>query len=247
MQHLEPMPALEARDVSGLVAAFALASSVPLGWMLSRWSQRRQRAAESFAAGASLAYVIVDLMVELTAVGGAHVHSTLPIGPTYEKSLFAVVLLGATWWYVVAAVAARRGQPTARYRAFVLPQVVYCVFVGGALGLEAEHGARHLLLFALPNLLHLTVLESHIHHEFEDQHTGLARILLAVAPGVGALAWVFLGISQAALFMALALVAGSTVVQIIQTELPSPDLVRIGPFLLGVCVYVSMIAARWAH
>jgi hypothetical protein len=50
----------------------------------------------------------------------------------------------------------------------------------------------------------------------------------------------------AALLVALALVAGSTVVQIIQTELPSPDLVRIGPFLLGLVIYSVMVGARWA-
>ena len=236
----------DARDISAVVAAFALAASVPLGQKLARWSHHRLRAAESFAAGASLAYVIVDLMVELTSVGGEHVHSTLPIGPTYEKSLFAVVLVGATWWYLVAALAAKVNRPRTRYRAYAVPQVVYGVFVGGALALEAEHGARQLLLFALPMLLHLTVVESHIHHEFESEHVGLTRALLAIAPGLGAAAWALLGLPQAALFMALALIAGSTVVQIIQTELPSPDLVSIGPFLLGVCIYSAMVAARWA-
>jgi hypothetical protein len=185
-------------------------------------------------------------MVELTAIGGTHVHATIPIGPTPEKSLFAIVLAGAAWWYLVAALAAKIGRPRARYRAFVVPQVVYSVFVGGALALEAEHGARTLFLFALPMLLHLTVIESHIHHDFESEHSIAARVILAVAPAVGALAWSLLGLPQAALFMALALVAGSTVVQVIQTELPSPDLVRIGPFLLGVGIYMTMVAARWA-
>ena len=212
-----------ARDIVAVGAAFALAASVPLGRALSTWSDHRLRATESFAAGASLAYVIVDLMVELTGVGGEHVHSTLAIGPTYEKSLFAVVLLGATWWYVVGAVAAKIGRPAARYWAYVVPQGIYCLFVGGALALEAQHGAVPLLLFALPILLHLTVIESHMHHDFEAQHVGITRAALAVAPGLGAVGWALLGFSQAALFTALALVAGSTVVQIIQTELPSPD------------------------
>jgi hypothetical protein len=240
------MVALDARDVSAVVSAFALAAAAPFGRALRRWSHHRIRATESFAAGASLAYVIVDLMVELTGVGGEYVHSTVPIGPTYEKSLFAIVLVGATWWYVIAALAARMGHPRARYRAYVVPQGVYGVFIGGALALEAEHGARQLLLFALPMMLHLIVVESHMQHKFAEQHAGLSRALLAIAPGIGALAWALLDLPQAALFLALALVAGSTVVQIIQTELPSPDVVRIGPFLVGVCLYSSVIATRWA-
>ena len=84
-------------DIVGVLIAFALAVSLPLGKKLSRWSIHRLRATESFAAGASLAYVIIDLMVELTAIGGAYVHSRVRIRPTPGKSVFAVVLAGATW------------------------------------------------------------------------------------------------------------------------------------------------------
>lgn len=84
------------------------------------------------------------------------------------------------------------------------------------------------------------------HHSFEEEHRGLSLFFLALAPALGVVGWSFLGLSQATLFMAPALVAGSTVVQIIQTELPSPDLVRIGPFFLGASVYMAMVAARWA-
>lgn len=233
------------RQLSALVAALALALALPIGRKLGRWSDHRLRATESFAAGASLAYVIIDLMVELAGVGGEHVHAVLPIGPTYEKSLFAVVLAGAAWWYLVAGWAARRGHVRARYRAFIVPQTVYGVFVGGALALEAEHGGRQLLLLAAPTLLHLSVVESHVQHEFAGEHSGWPRIICAAAPAFGAIAWSVLGLSPSSLFVALALVAGSTAVQIIQTELPSPDRVRAGPFLVGLGVYVALVAARW--
>lgn len=234
------------RAIAAVAAAFGLAASVPLGRSLCHWPPKRLRVAESFAAGASLAYVLADLMVELTLIGGPYVHATLPLGPTYEKSLFVVVLLGATWWYFVDALAGKLKSARARYRAQAVPQAIYGVFVGGALALEAQLGAAQLALFSLPILLHLTVVESHIHHDFEAQHLGVGPIALALAPGMGAVAWSVLGLPRAALFLILALVAGSTVVQIIQAELPSPNLVRIGPFLLGVCVLLAMIVARWA-
>jgi hypothetical protein len=69
------MLAIDARYAGGVIAAFALAASVPLGKALGRWSDHRLRSAESFAAGAALAYAIADLMVELTAIGGTHVHA----------------------------------------------------------------------------------------------------------------------------------------------------------------------------
>ena len=233
-------------DVAGVGVALALAASAPLGRALCHWSHGRLRVAESFAAGASLAYVIVDLLVELTGVGAAHVHSALPLGPSYEKSLFAVVLAGAAGWYIVAAVAAKMGGRRSRYRAYLVPQVVYSVFVGGAVALEAEHGVVPLALFALQMLLHLMVVEGHIHKMFEHQHAGLPYAVLAWAPGAGAIAWVLLGLPEAPLYLTLALVAGSTAVQVIQTELPSPIAVRIVPFFLGVCLYSALVAARWA-
>jgi hypothetical protein len=240
------MVAHDLLDVVALGSAFALAAAVPLGRKLNLRSERRLRAVESFAGGTSLAYVVLDLMVELTEAGGAHVHGTLPIGPTEERSLFAVVLAAAAAWYIAPALAHKVAGPAIRYHSYALPQLVYRIVVGASLALEAQHGTRALLLFAVSMLLHLAVVESHFHRQFGRDHAGFVRGLLGFGPCLGAAAWAVFDVPVAALFVALALVAGGTMVQIIQTELPSPELVRIGPFLAGVGLYAAVIAARWA-
>jgi hypothetical protein len=243
---VEPLDTLAApRILAGIIAAFALALSVPFGRLLLKLSHRNQLVTASFAAGVSLACVLVDLLIELTYYGSAHVHSLVPIGRTYEQSLFAVVLAGALAWYSVDSLAARRPNPRARYRAYVVPQIIYEIFLGGALALEAENGIRTLLLLAVPMLLHLSIIEAHIHHDYAVEHHGVPRILLAVAPGFAAMAWSLLNLPPAGLFLALALIAGSTVVQVIQTELPTPAVARLGPFITGAAVYVVMVVARW--
>jgi hypothetical protein len=108
------MVALDLRHAAALLSAFALAAAVPLGRTLSRWTERRLHATQSFAGGVSLAYVILDLLVELTGSGRKEVHAALPIGPTDERSLFALVLVGATVWHVVAALASQSGGHRAR-------------------------------------------------------------------------------------------------------------------------------------
>jgi hypothetical protein len=238
------MVAPDRHDAGLLISAFVMAGAVPLGKALGRTTGGRLHAIESFAGGAGLAYVIVDLMVELAGPATSHVHALLPIGPTVETSLFAVVLAGASAWYVGAALAPRVGQ--ARYLANALPHVLYRVVIGGALALETEHGDVPLLLFGMPMLMHLTVIESHLHREFEREHGGVVRAVLAFAPLIGAIGWALLEIPEPALFVALALVAGITFVQIIQSAVPSPEVVKIGPFLAGVCVYAAMMGARWA-
>src|SRR6185312_10584981 len=50
---------------AALLSALALAAAVPLGRRLSRRSDERMEAVESFAGGVGLAYVLVDLLVEL--------------------------------------------------------------------------------------------------------------------------------------------------------------------------------------
>jgi hypothetical protein len=236
---------VDARDVSGVIGAFALSVATPLGWGLRMWSARRMEKVASFTAGVSLAYVFVDLLVELTTAASRALQHKLPPGLEVEQSLFALVLGGATAWYVVGAIAQKRGGPRAHYRANLLPRVVYELFVGGALTLEAEHGPRALVLFALPMLLHLTVMQSHLHREFGEQHLGLSRAVLMVAPGLGASAWAFLALPETPLYMALALVAGSTVVQVLHEDLPSLHALDIPPFLLGTGAYSALVALKW--
>jgi hypothetical protein len=240
------MPPHLAADVQGIVAALALTAAAPLGNRLRQRSHRERSGIESVTAGISLAYVTLDLLVELTTSAGKVVHARLPLAPGPEGTLFALVLFGATSSYSVQAVAARVGGTRARYRANLFHQLVYSVCLGGALGLEAEHGVLSLALFDVAMLLHLIVLQCHISHRFAHQHVGLSRALLAVAPFMGAVGWALLGIPDEILFFGLALVAGSTAVQIIQTELPSPEAVRVGPFLLGVAVYAMLVGVRWA-
>jgi hypothetical protein len=45
--------------------------------------------------------------------------------------------------------------------------------------------------------------------------------------------------------MALALVAGSTVVQVLHEDLPSLHALDIPPFLLGTGAYSALVALKW--
>jgi hypothetical protein len=198
---------------------------------------------ESFAGGASLAYVTLDLLVELTYGGREHVHATLPLGPEAEHSLFAVVLAGLTVSYVVDALVGRR-WPRALYAVRVGWGATYNALVGGALVLEAEHGFGSLALYAVAMLLHLTEREAHARSEWQLGGWHRTRALVAAAPALGALLWSVL-LPTTALYVALAVVAGSTIVQVFRDELPSPRASRVGAFVLGVAVYAAIIAGRW--
>jgi hypothetical protein len=232
-------------DVAAVVAALALTLAVPLGSVLQGWSARRKNTAQSLAAGISLAYVLLDLLVELTT-GSDAVHAVLPVGPDPLRSLFAVVLAGTTLSYASHTLATRTHGKGAGARVALVPRLVYGVFVGGAMDLEAEHGAKALLLFEVAMLVHLAVIHSHLEGALGSRGGRAARALLALAPALGALAWASLGLPEAALFLSLALVAGSTFTQVFQEELPSPAEAKVGPFVLGVLLYAGLVVVRWA-
>jgi hypothetical protein len=233
-------------EIGGCAAALMLAGSYPLGRALSRLHESRREALESFIGGTSIAYLVLDLLVELTYRGREPVHAALPLGLEPEQSLFAVVLVGLTVSYVLGALADRLSRH-APYAAYLGWNIAYNAVVGGALVVETEEGLRALALFALAMLLHLTVRQSHAQSTWGSTHRtwpGLA--LVASAPALGALLWAGL-LPKPALAVALALVAGTTLMQVVREELPSPSSAHIGTFLLGVAAYSLLIAARWSR
>jgi hypothetical protein len=70
------------------------------------------------------------------------------------------------------------------------------------------------------------------------------RSLIAFGPLVGALLWDVL-LPQWLLLVALALVAGSTLVQVVHDELPSPRASHLPGFVLGTAIYAALSVLRW--
>jgi hypothetical protein len=196
-----------------------------------------------FAAGTAIAYVMLDLLIELTKVGRVHVHAALPFGPEPEESLFAVVLGGLTASYAIDAVADHH-SPRARNAVHVVFQLVSNALIGGVLVLEAEHGLLPLVLYAVAMLLHLVALEHHMQMTWQESVSPPWRFAVALAPALGAALW-SLVLGEASLFIALALVAGMTLIQVVHDELPSPRATHVPAFVLGVAVFALLSFLRW--
>lgn len=226
------------------IEALSLATAHPLGRALHAWTPRARHVLDSFAAGVSIAFVAVDLLVELTGTARHHVHAVLPIGTEPEGSLFAVVLMGLALAFVAKALVVQRAT-WAEYRLQVLPNGLYRILAGAALVLEVEHGVGSAVLYGLPLLLHLAVAEQRLVDRFPAHHGGLRAAALALTPLVGAGSWALLDLPRAALYVPLALVAGATIVQVFLEDLPSAARIRVGSFLVGVVLYSVLIVVRW--
>jgi hypothetical protein len=232
-------------EIAGCAAALMLVASYPLGRALGGLHESRREAVESFIGGTSIAYLVLDLLVELTYTAREPLHAAVPVGIEPEQSLFAVVLAGLTVSYVIDALAYRLSRQ-APYAIYLGWTIAYNAVVGGALVVETEEGLRALALFALAMLLHLTVRQSHAQSTWGTRRSQPSLALVACAPAVGALLWAVL-LPKRTLAVAVALVAGTTLMQVVREELPSPSAAHIRAFLLGVAVYAVLIALRWSQ
>jgi hypothetical protein len=228
--------------IAGIIGALALVVALPVGRNLHRISESKRHTFESFAAGTSVAYVFLDLLTELTYLGREHVHSVLPLGPGPDQSLFAVVLVGLLVSYIADAVADRR-SPLARYRVHAAWQFANNALIGGIVVLEAKRGVLPLVLCVVAMGLHLAVIECQVRQASEGGPVGPGRVLIALAPFFGAL--IDQRLPEAALFVGLALVAGTTLVQVVHDELPSPRGCHLRAFVSGVSVYAVLSMLRW--
>jgi hypothetical protein len=228
--------------IAGILGALALVVALPVGRNLRRISESKRHAFESFAAGTSVAYVFLDVLVELTYLAREHVHVVLPLGPGPDQSLFAVVLVGLLVSYIVDAIADRR-SPRARYKVHAVWQFANNALIGGMVVLEAKRGVLPLVLCVLAMGLHLAAIECRVQLAPGAGPVGPSRIVIALAPFLGAL--VDQRLPEAPLFVGLALVAGTTLVQVVHDELPSPRGCHLRAFVSGVSVYAALSMLRW--
>ena len=118
-------------------AAFAAASGtlvlVAGVWLVSRALRRASTANErlvaSFAGGVSLAFVLLDLFVELFQATAHELH--VRAGPEPEHTIAVLILAGAVGAFAANVYAGR--SRTHVYAVAVVPHVIYCGLIGAAL------------------------------------------------------------------------------------------------------------------
>jgi uncharacterized membrane protein YfcA len=212
---------------------------------LARVSASRERLAESFAGGVSLAFVLLDLFVELVAGAADESHPVVRAGPEPVHTIAMLILLGAAVTFSADVYGARRAEGWGTYGVVLAPHAVYGALVGASLVEELHENARAFAVFWLAMALHLGVLERHTRARLPREHRGARRALSVAAPAVGAVVWVLAAPPPTVFHLLLALVAGATILEIFREEIPATREVRVGAFLGGVVASGVLVQARW--
>ncbi len=244
MEHQLTVPALLAALALGLVHVLASKLRFLEGTPRSRWL--------SAAGGISVAYVFVHLLPELEAAQQAVQAGAEGVVPFVEDHVWLVALLGLALFYGVEqhSLSARRqqaqrtGEDVTTGAAFwlsITSFAVYNALIGYLLLRGEAQDTTSLVLFTVALAVHFVVNDFGLREHHKQAYRRVGRWVLLVAVLVGWVVATITAISEAALGLVLAFIAGGVVLNVLKEELPGERQARFWAFALGAAAYAALL------
>jgi hypothetical protein len=239
-------------SLATLPAALVFAAIFLFGSALRLQRPRWHLAAVSAAAGASCAYVFVELMPELSEAGQAFVEATGHLKlPFPEYRVYLAALVGFVFFYGLEHMTSwsertgRKGAPE-----YGSGDPIYLLHIGGfaayawlvtyTLVRGPERTSTFVVLYAVAMGLHFLSLERSLVEEHEELYHRPGRQILAGAVLAGWACGVLFGLSRPVILTATGFIAGSVVMNNLIAELPGDRNGRYWPFALGAAGYALL-------
>lgn len=230
-------------DVLAISAAATLGLGVLVfARLLQHASKRRANVVHSLAGGVTVAFVMLDLFVDL-AEGSGEAHAIVRGGPEPVHTTAVLLLVGVVATFVTAAIVAHQARH--RHVVELAPHLGYSLLVGAALVEEAHEGLFALALFWVVITIHLAVVDHGFSHRFHLEHRRWTTIARALAIIVGALVWHAAEPPLGVFHVVLALVAGGTLLMAFRDEIPAPEEANVGALVAGAAVFTLLQQVRW--
>lgn len=208
----------------------------------------------SVAGGVSVAYVFIHIFPELSAGQLAIEAANFPLLGFLEHHVYLMSLLGFALFYGLERLAKKsrerqrqtgRGDMTSEgvFWIHIASFAVYNVLIGYLLLHREEPGLWSLIIFFIAMALHFIVNDFGLqeHHKHSYQQKG--RWVLAAAAIVGWVIGSATKISEAAIAVLFAFLAGGVILNILKEELPEERESRFWAFATGAAVYAVLLLA----
>lgn len=231
--------------VLSFVGSLVLAGFHALTPLLDRAPARHAAVLASASGGASLAYVVLYLLFELTTEGAETIHALAPLGPAPVETVLLLLLLAISLTHVVQLHLEKTADLRDDHHGLALLFILYNLLAGGGVVEEATWGAVNLAFYLVAIGLHLLFNDRFLGHLCPAAHTPRWRAALAAAPVLGWAVTAAVTPPPAVQYVMLALVAGGTIMNVLRRELPDPQALRPLAFLGGVSAYAALIFATW--
>jgi hypothetical protein len=239
------------RQGQSLVAALLLAVVYLRGQRLLPRQHTHPRRWLSAAAGASMAYVFLDVLPEL---GVRHRAFLGLVGSVSfaEHRLYALALVGFVFLYALDEMVqtARGEEENAGEKAatripifwiHIAGYALYGAIIGDAVVSRGEHGALSLWLYAAAMVFHLLVVTSALGREHGHLYHTSGRWVLAASVVAGWAVAAVAPLSEIAMSRLFAFVAGGVLMTSANEELPREKGGRFGWFALGAGAYGTLL------
>lgn len=205
----------------------------------------RRRLLLSAAGGASVAYVFILILPEMSEA--AALVGELGLGVFFaEQLVFLVALLGFTLFYgVEVAVTQRRGESAetsgAVYWTHLLVFTAYSATIGYLLFHQERAGLANLFFYALAMALHFGITDYGLHRHYGTAFDTTGRVILAAGTIVGAVIGFLTEIDPFGLAMLFGFLAGGIVFNVLKEELPDLTDSRFAAFTVGALLFVVLL------
>lgn len=196
--------------------------------------------------GISVAYVFVHLLPDVAEGQDAVRRATPTLVADIERHTWLLALLGLVVFYGLERRASRsRTDGEAAPGVFWVSMASFAVYnaIVGALAVgRAGDGDRlELVLFVLALGVHFVVNDLGLRHHHRHRYDRLGRPILAGAVLAGWVLGSLLEVSEVTVGVALALVSGGIVLNVIKEELPEERASRFVPFAAAAAGYAAVL------
>lgn len=231
--------------VAALAGSLMLAGAYALTPAIARLPKRYLASLDSFGGGTGLAYVFLYLLFELAKYGAPRIHALLPLGPEPLETLFILLLFALSANYLLQANLAKSPSRQDDFLGFATFFLAYNFVAGAGVAEEVQAGPMNLGIYVTALGIHLLFNDLFLLHLCPDAHHWRWRAALAAMPVIGCALALGFALPEGVLYGMLALIAGSTVINVVRHEVPRPENFRPGAFITGVIVYAALIIATW--
>ncbi|MBF9252342.1 hypothetical protein I2I11_03465 [Pontibacter sp. 172403-2] len=205
----------------------------------------------SAAGGVSVAYVFLHLFPELNE-GQEQVKEVVAAGPFLEHHVYLMALFGLALFYGLERAVVTNKQKREEQGKDNKPSdklfwihigsfAVYNALIGYLLFQREEGPVRVLILFSIAMALHFIVNDFGLQEKHKERYVRVGRWVLVVALVAGWVVGYLVAVSEAALALLMAFIAGGIILNVLKEELPEERESRYWAFALGAAAYAILL------
>ena len=204
------------------------------------------------AGGISVAYVFVHLLPDLAEEQEAIREAAGETFTFLEYHVYLVALVGLAAFYgLERAAKTSRGRrrsvdkedstEAGVFWVHIASFTAYNALIGYLLLHREEPGFQSLMLFGFAMGVHFVVNDYGLREDHKEVYDRIGRFVLAAAVLAGWLVGLFGEISEAALAVLFAFLAGGVVLNVLKEEIPEERESSFGAFALGAALYATIL------